>query len=74
MRQPVRALAQGAVLLALTAHDKDSSQLHWQHLWGSSYCHELVTEADPALKKINCRAQQEAHGPSETQNSIHTGP
>lgn len=64
MRQPVRALAQGAVLLAFIAHDKDGSQLHWQDLWGSSYCHELVTEA---LKKVNCQAQKEAQGPSEIQ-------
>lgn len=67
MRQPVRARAQGAVLLAFMAHDKDSSQLHWQDLWGSSYCHELVTEADPALKKVNCQAQKEAQGPSKIQ-------
>ena len=55
------------MLLAFIAHDKDSSQLQWQHLWGFSYCHELVTEADSALKKINCRAQQEADGPSKIQ-------
>lgn len=69
MRQTVGVLAWDAALLASTARDQGSSQLHCQDLWGSNYCNQLVTEADPAFKN-ELPSSAEADG----QSAIHIGP